>query len=210
MEDVLEVYTRPFEVSVPVVCMDEKPLQLLGDVREAIPASPGKPVRIDSEYVRRGTCSIFLFCEPLAGWRHAEAMERRTKKDWAHQIRWLLEERYPEAEKVVVVLDNLNTHNTSALYETFEPALALSLARRLELHHTPKHGSWLNIAEIELSSLSRQCLAKRRIGTLDGLNEELRGWHHDRNARQKGVDWQFTTDDARIKLKRLYPVIEEF
>lgn len=209
MEDVLEVYRRPFNESLPVICMDEKPQQLLNDARTPIPSRCRRTKKIDSEYIRQGTCSIFLFCEPLAGWRHADANERRTKKDWAHQIRWLLEKQYPDAEKVVLVMDNLNTHNTSSLYEAFSPDVAFSLAKRLEIHYTPKHGSWLNIAEIELSALSRQCLGKRRIGTLDDMNAELRCWHHSRNAQQKGVDWRFTTEDARIKLKHLYPIIDE-
>lgn len=206
----LEVYKRPFDKSFPVICMDEKPQQLLSETRQPLATRPGRPKRIDHEYVRQGTCSVFLFCEPLGGWRHAVADERRTKKDWAYHIRWLLEDRYPDAERVVLVMDNLNTHNISALYETFPPAEALALSQRLEIHYTPKHGSWLNIAEIELSSLTRQCLGKRRIGTMDELNEELGSWYHDRNVRQKGVDWQFTTDDARIRLKRLYPTIDEF
>jgi hypothetical protein len=210
MEDVLEVYSRPYCASLPVVCMDEKPQQLLCDARPPVTGTCGRPRRIDGEYVRMGTCSIFLFCEPLAGWRHAEALERRTKKDWAEQVRWLAEEQYPDAERIVLVMDNLNTHSLSALYEAFPPEKAFGIARRLEIHYTPKHGSWLNIAEIELSSLSRQCLGKRRISGLGELNSELSCWHHDRNARQKGVDWQFTNEEARIKLKRLYPVIEEF
>jgi len=210
MEDVLEVYKRPFDESVPVICMDEKPQQLLGDIRTPIPSAQRRTTKIDSEYVRQGTCSIFLFCEPLAGWRHVDAQVRRTKKDWAYQIRWLLDKQYPNVEKVVLVMDNLNTHNTSSLYEAFPPDIALGLAKRLEIHYTPKHGSWLNIAEIELSSLSRQCLGKRRIGTLDELNAELHCWHHSRNKQQKGVDWQFTSENARVKLKRLYPTIEEF
>lgn len=209
MEDVLEVYKRPFNEKFPVICMDEKPQQLLGETRQPMTIRPKRPKRIDHEYIRQGTCSIFLFCEPLGSWRNAVANERRTKKDWARHVRWLLEERYPDAERVVLAMDNLNTHNISSLYEAFAPAEALALAQRLEIHYTPRHGSWLNIAEIELSSLTRQCLGKRRIGTMGELNEELDSWYHDRNARQKGVDWQFTTEDARIKLKRLYPIIDE-
>lgn len=210
MEDVLEVYKLPFNESIPVICMDEKPLQLLGEKRRGIGCAAGRFTRIDNEYVRKGTCSIFLFCEPLGGWRHADAQERRTKRDWAHQIRWLLEEQYPAAERVALVMDNLNTHSISALYETFPPETALSLAKRLDIHYTPKHGSWLNIAEIELSALGRECLGKRRIGNIEALNEELQCWHSNRNARQRNVEWHFTTEDARIKLKRLYPTIEEF
>jgi hypothetical protein len=210
MEDVLEVYRRPFNARFPVVCMDEKPQQLLGHARPPSRCSPGVTAKTDYEYIRNGTASIFLFCEPLGGWRNAEAKERHTKKDWAYQVCWLLEEVYPEAEKVVLVCDNLNTHNTSSLYETFCPEKALALAKRLEIHYTPKHGSWLNIAEVELSALSKQCLGKRRIDNIDALNDELHCWHSNKNKQQKGVDWQFTTEDARVKLKRLYPVIEEF
>lgn len=188
--------------------MDEKPLQLLADARRKIKIKPGHPERIDNEYIRKGTCSIFLFTEPLNGWRYAVAREQRTKVDWAHQIKWLLQEQYPDAEKVILVLDNLNTHNISSLYEAFCPEIALSLAQRLEIHYTPKHGSWLNIAEIELSALGRQCLGSRRIDSLQALNTELAAWYVDRNYKQKGVDWQFSTSDARVKLKRLYPVIK--
>jgi hypothetical protein len=187
--------------------MDEKPLQLLADARRRIPASPGKAERIDNEYIRGGTCSIFLFTEPLAGWRYADAQERRTKKDWAAQVKWMLDEQYPDVEKVVLVMDNLNTHNISSLYEAFPPEEAFRLSRRLEIHHTPKHGSWLNIAEIELSALGRQCLGTRRISSMADLNAEMSSWQKDRNDNQKGVDWQFATDDARTKLKRLYPVV---
>ena len=207
MEDVLEVYSRPYDPARPVVCMDEKPCQLLGEVREPIPAAPGEVEKSDSEYKREGTCSIFLFTEPLAGWRHAEAFERRTKVDWAQRVKWVLDTQYPGAEKVVLVMDNLNTHSISSFYEAFPPEEAFRLSRRLEIHHTPKHGSWLDIAEIELSALAAQCLGSRRIPTLDALNKELSAWETRRNANQKGVDWQFTTDDARLKLKRLYPVV---
>jgi len=207
MEDVLAVYSRPFDEHRPVVCMDEKPLQLLGESQEKIKMKPGIPERYDSEYVRHGTCSIFLFTEPLSGWRNASALERRTRIDWANQIKWLLTEVYRDAEKIVLVMDNLNTHNIASLYEAFPPAEAFALAQKLEIHYTPKHGSWLDIAEIELSALSRQCLAHRRIDNLDDLNKELSAWAHSRNATQKGVDWQFTTEDARTRLKRLYPVV---
>jgi hypothetical protein len=207
MEDVLSVYARPYDKKRPVVCMDEKPYQLLSLSRPSIPIQPGKPEREDYEYIRAGTCSIFIFTEPLAGWRYAEAFPQRTKKDWALRIRWLLNERYPQAEKVVLVMDNLNTHAISALYETFPPEEAFQLAQRLEIHYTPKHGSWLNIAEIELSAMSAQCLGNRRIPGLKTMNAELADWHTQRNQMQKGVDWHFKTDDARIKLKRLYPLI---
>jgi len=207
MEDILEVYSRPFNVSRPVICMDEKPLQLLADARLKIPMLQGKAERFDNEYVRCGTCSIFLFTEPLNGWRYADAREHRKKIDWATQIKWLLTEEYPLAEKIVLVMDNLNTHNTSSLYEAFPPEEAFALAQRLEIHYTPKHGSWLNIAEIELSALGKQCLGSRRIDSLDKLNGEMTAWFRERNSSQKSVDWQFTASDARIKLKRLYPTL---
>jgi hypothetical protein len=204
MEDVLDLYAQPFEASLPVICMDEKPLQLLDEAREPIPMKSGMPERQDAEYVRNGTGCIFLFTEPLAGWRHVTACQRRTKVDWANQIRDLLENYYPDPPKIRLVMDNLNTHSISSLYEAFSPEIARNLASRLEIHHTPKHGSWLNIAEIELSALTRQCL-DRRIGTISSLGLELSAWETTRNNNQKGVDWQFTTRDARIKLKRLYP-----
>lgn len=207
MEDVLEVYSRPYDPQRPVVCMDEKPYQLLGDARDSLPMRPGDTEKTDNEYVRNGTCSIFIFTEPLAGWRDADALPRRTKQDWAHKVQWLLDDQYPEAEKVVFVMDNLNTHNISSLYEAFPPEEAFRLAQRLEIHYTPKHGSWLNIAECELSSLTAQCLGSRRIADIGLLNLELKAWNTRRNQTQKGVDWQFTTADARIKLKRLYPVV---
>jgi len=205
MEDVLAVYARPYDAARPVVCMDEKSYQLLCDVRGELPAKSGFTCKVDNEYERRGTCSVFVFCEPLGGWRHVEALSRRTKVDWAYKIRWLLEEQYSLAEKVVVVMDNLNTHDLSSLYEAFEPEVAFGLAQRLEIHYTPKHGSWLNVAEIELSALSLQCLGKRRISDIEVLNVEMSSWYSERNLAQRGVDWQFTTKDARIKLKSLYP-----
>jgi hypothetical protein len=207
MEDVLAVYSRPYDEKMPVVNMDERPYQLLDHACEPLPMEAGKPMREDYEYVRKGTCSIFIFTEPLAGWRYAQAFPRRTKKDWALRIKWLLNGQYPKAEKVVLVMDNLNTHAVSSLYETFPPDEAFSYAQRLEIHCTPKHGSWLNITEIELSALAVQCLGDRRIPDLHTLNEELAAWHKQRNRSQKGVDWQFTTGDARIKLKKLYPVM---
>lgn len=209
MEDVLSVYSRPYKKTLPVVCMDEKPFQLLDNRYEIIPMSEtNHKLKYDCEYERKGTSSIFMFTEPLASWRYAVALPRRTKKDWAHQIKWLLTEQYPKAKKVVLVMDNLNTHSIASLYNTFPPQEAFKLAGRLEIHFTPKHGSWLNIAEIELSSLSIQCLGDRRIPSIDILNDELASWHITRNAAQKGVDWQFKTADARIKLKHLYPTIE--
>ncbi len=207
MEDVLSVYARISDPRRPVVCMDEKPYQLLAHARAPIPATPGPSghdLREDSEYVRHGTCSIFVWVEPLAGWRRVEALARRTRLDWAGQVKQMLTVDYPDAEKVVLVMDNLNTHGIASLYEAFEPAEAFALAQRLEIHHTPKHGSWLNIAEIELSALTRQCL-DRRISDLDVLNTELTAWQHATNADQRQVDWQFTTNDARIKLRHLYP-----
>ena len=207
MEDVLDVYSRPYDPQKPVVCMDEKPYQLLDHARDPLPMRLGSTGKEDSEYIRNGTCSIFIFTEPLGGWREAEALPRRTKIDWAHKAKWLLDEQYPDADKVVLVMDNLNTHNMSSLYEAFPPEEAFRLAQRLEIHYTPKHGSWLNIAECELSSLAAQCLGSRRISDIELLNLELMSWHNRRNCSQKGVDWQFTTVDARIKLKRLYPII---
>jgi len=207
MEDVLAVYARPYDTRRPVVCMDEKPFQMLEHSRNPLPMQSGSVEKIDNEYIRCGTCSIFIFTEPLAAWRHTNAFPRRTKKDWAHRIKWLIDEQYPNAEKIVVVMDNLNTHTISALYETFQPEEAFRLAQHLEIHYTPKHGSWLNIAEIELSALATQCLGKRRIPDIDTLNAELSVWHTKRNQNQRGVDWQFTTISARDKLKSLYPLI---
>jgi len=184
--------------------MDEKPYQLLGEVRQPIPMSPGKLRKEDYEYVRKGTCSVFVFCEPLTGWVRTHARERRTKVDWAEEIRWLLEEAYPDAPKIRLVCDNLNTHVISSLYQAFEAKKARQLARPLEIHYTPKHGSWLNIAEIQISVLARQCLC-RRIPDLDLLNQELTAWDDTRSPAP--VDWRFSTDDARIKLKYLYPKV---
>jgi len=207
MEDVLAVYSRPYDGKRPVICMDEKPYQFLDNTLVPISMKPGSTEKIDYEYKRNGTCSIFIFTEPLAGWRYSEASPHRKKKDWAHWIKWLIDEQYPKAEKIVLVMDNLNTHAISSLYEAFPPKVAFRLAQRLEIHYTPKHGSWLNIAEVELSAMSTQCLGNRRIPNLKTLNTELAAWHTKRNTIQKGVDWQFATKDARIKLKRLYPVI---
>ena len=206
MEDVLEVYHRPYDPSIPVVCMDEKPYQLLGHARAPIPARPGHDLKEDSEYVRHGTCSIFVWVEPLAGRRRVDARPQRTRRDWAAEVDQLLTVDYPHAERVVLVMDNLNTHTLGSLYEAFEPAKARALAARLEIHYTPKHGSWLNIAEIELSRLTRQCL-DRRLDDLDLLNTELNAWQTATNADQRQVDWQFTTSDARVKLRHLYPQV---
>lgn len=204
MEDVLEVYHRPYDPHVPTVCMDEKPLQLLGHARDPIPARPGRDRKEDSEYVRHGTCSIFVWVEPLAGRRRVIARQRRTRIDWAHEVDHLLTSDYPDAERVVLVMDNLNTHTLGSLYEAFEPVKARALAERLEIHYTPRHGSWLNIAEIELSRLTRQCL-DRRIEDLQVLNTELAAWQEATNADQRQVKWQFSAIDARIKLRHLYP-----
>ena len=204
MEDILSVYARIYDPMRPVVCMDEKPYQLLAHARHPIGASPGQDAHEDSEYVRCGTCSIFVWVEPLAGWRRVHALPQRTRVDWAGQVKELLNVDYPDAETVVLVMDNLNTHGIASLYEAFSPEEAHALAQRLEIHHTPKHGSWLNIAEIELSALTRQCL-DRRISALEVLNTELAAWQTATNADQRQVDWQFTTDDARVKLRHLYP-----
>ncbi len=206
MEDVLSVYHLPYDPEYPVVCMDESCKQLVGEVRSPIPGKPGQPRRIDDEYVRCGVAEIFMEVEPLAGKRHVAVTERRTRKDWARQIKTMLDERYPEARKVRLIMDNLNTHTIASLYETFEPQEAHRLASRLEIHHTPKHGSWLNIAEIELSALKGQCL-NRRISEITRMQAEVRAWENYRNNHPKKINWQFATEDARVKLKRLYPNI---
>jgi DDE superfamily endonuclease len=207
MEDVLDVYHRPYDEKRPVVAVDEASKQLVGEVVQPIPAEPGQPERFDYEYVRNGTANLFMISEPLAEWRHVVVTERRTAKDFAEVLRWLAEDVYPEAEKVVLVMDNLNTHKLASLYEAFPPEQARRIAERIEVHHTPKHGSWLNVAEIELSVLSRQCL-DRRIASADELLKQLEPWEVERNDREVGVKWRFTTADARIKLRRLYPAIE--
>ena len=204
MEDILDVYCRPYDPRYPVVCLDEASKQLLGDLREPLPMEPGRPACVDSDYERRGTRSIFMACEPLRGWRVAEVTARRTQLDWAHFVRELVDVHFADAERVVLVMDNLNTHHPASLYEAFEPAEAKRLWDRLELHYTPKHGSWLNIAECELSVLSRQC-TKGRIPDEELLVEKVLAWATQRNAESKRVNWRFTTADARIKLKRLYP-----
>jgi hypothetical protein len=204
MEDVLGVYQRPYDPRFPQVCMDETSKQLVGHTRTPRPVAPGQPAREDFEYVRHGVRNLFLFVEPLRGWRHVRVTERRTKQDWASAIQELVDVHYPEAERIVLVLDNLNTHVGAALYETFAPVEARRRLDRLELHYTPLHGSWLNIAEIELSVLFRQCL-DRRISDHDTLIHEVAAWNTARNTRQSTISWRFTTADARIKLKRLYP-----
>lgn len=208
MEDILELYCLPYDPQIPLVCMDEQPVQLIKETRKPLPAGPGKPVRVDYEYERNGTANIFMLTEPLGGYRHVSVRERKTGIDWAHEIRDLLEVRYPQADRIRLVCDNLSTHKTGSLYEAFPPEEARQLARRLEIHYTPKHGSWLNIAEIELSALTRQCL-NRRMPDMVMLRNETSAWEKSRNERQKGVDWQFTTENARIKLTRLYPRIKE-
>lgn len=209
MEDVLEVYSRPYDENRPVICMDEKPFQLLDDRIEPIPMSKDNHTeKYDCEYVRKGSCSIFMFTEPLGQWREAHALPRRTSEDWAHQMKWLIDEAYPNAEKIVLVMDNLNTHTPASFYKAFSPEEAFRLTQRLEIHYTPKHGSWLDIAEIELSALTIQSLLGERIPSVDSLNHVLASWSLRRNSSQKGVSWQFTTSDARIKLKHLYPNIK--
>lgn len=205
MEDVLDVYHLPYDPEIPRVCMDEKPVQLLVEKRAAIPAQKGKPVRMDYEYMRNGTANVFLFIEPLSGHRIVSIRDRRTAIDWAQEIKDLLEIRYAKAKRIRLVCDNLNTHTIGSLYKAFPPEEERELAKRLEIHHTPTHGSWLNIAEIELSVLSSQCL-NRNIPDVDTMKRETKSWEWNRNARQKGVDWRFTTNDARIKLKHLYPL----
>ena len=207
MEDILDVYEMPYDPSVPVVCMDEKPYQLLGEARGALPMRPGDLQKIDSEYKRNGTASIFVFIEPLGGIRHISVREHRTAKDWAEEIRYLTDVSYPDKEKIILVMDNLNTHAIASLYKTFPAAEARRIARKLEIHYTPKHGSWLNIAEIEINVMTRQCLS-RRIADIEKLRPELQAWENDRNNAEARINWQFTTDNARIKLTSLYPKID--
>jgi transposase len=204
MEDVLEVYHRPFDERRPLVCVDEVPVQLAGEARLPLPAVPGRPQRYDYEYVRNGTANLFLAFEPLVGWRAVQVTERRTARDFAEFLRWLAEELHADARRVVLVTDNLNTHTPGCLYEAFAPARARAIAGRLEWHYTPKHGSWLNMAEIELAALSKQCLG-RRIGSREELEREVSAWQEERNERMVEARWQFTTAKARVKLHRLYP-----
>lgn len=207
MEDILDVYEMPYDPQLPVVCMDEKPYQLLEESREPLPMRPGDIKKIDSEYKRNGTCSIFVFTEPLAGWRHVMARSQRRAVDWAEEIKYLLDECYKDYEKVILVMDNLNVHAEASLYKRYSPQEARRLAKKLEIHYTPVHGSWLNIAEIELNAMTRQCLA-RRVGTLEELNQELEVWEQERNTACKTVNWHFQTEDAREKLVSLYPKFE--
>jgi hypothetical protein len=204
MEDVLEVYTRPYDERRPQVCMDEGSKQLVTDLREALPMEPGHPRRIDYEYDPNGYCNIFVACEPLAGQRFLQVRERRTTRDWALFVRELIDVQYPKADKIVLVMDNLNTHSPASFYEVFEPAEAWRLSQKLEIHYTPLHGSWLNMAEIELSVLGRQALSGR-MATMQQVQARVAAWQQRRNQQQAAIQWRFTTQDARIKLKRLYP-----
>jgi hypothetical protein len=206
MEDVLDVYTQPYDPRRPQVCLDEASRQLLADIRPPLPVAPGQPARVDSEYERHGTAAMFMVCEPLAGRRHVRVRDRRTAVDWAHVVKEVVDELYPAAERIVLVMDNLNTHTPASLYEAFPPAEAKRLADKLEIHYTPKHGSWLNMAELELSVLARQCL-EDRFATAAALTTAVAAWEHARNGAQTTINWRFTTADARIKLKHLYPAI---
>ena len=208
MEEVLDIYAIPYDPDRPVLCMDEQPVQLFKETRTPIPATAKHGKRVDYEYERAGTANIFMFTEPLAGWREVTVRETKTKLDWAVEMARILEERYERCDKVILVCDNLNTHTKGAFYEAFEPERARQLVRRIEFRHTPKHGSWLNIAENELSSLTRQCVSGRRFGDIATLREETSAWSSDVNSTQRGVDWQMKVDDARTKLKSVYPKIK--
>ena len=205
MEDVLELYAQPYNAAFPVVCMDEQPVQLTKETRQPIVATRTHPRRVDYEYKRAGTACIFMFAEPLSGWRKVNARPRRTKVDWALEMEELLRTRYANAEKVMLVCDNLNTHTRGAFYEAFEAKKARELVRRIEFHNTPKHGSWLNIAENELSSMTRQAISGRRIESIEMLRREMSAWADSSNKKQRGIDWQFTVENARVKLRSLYP-----
>lgn len=207
MEDVLDVYTRPYDPNHPFVCFDETSKQLIAEKIEPLPAEPGKKQRYDYQYERNGVCNLFMFFEPLGAWRHVEVTQRRTAVDYAHQMKYLVDERYPNATKITVVHDQLNTHAKASLYKAFDPTEAKRILDKLEFHYTPKHGSWLNMAEIELSVLTRQCL-DCRIPDKETLIQEIAAWEEVRNREAHTVDWRFTTNDARIKLKRLYPSIQ--
>jgi hypothetical protein len=208
MEEVLETYAQPYNPEVPVICMDEQPVQLLKETRQPIPATTTHAKRVDYEYERGGTANIFMFTEPLAGWREVAVREKKTKLDWATEMARLLEGRYAQCAKVILVCDNLNTHTKGAFYEAFEPERARQLVRRIEFCYTPKHGSWLNVAENELSSITRQCVSGRRFGNIETLRAETAAWSTDVNATQRGVDWQMKINDARCKLKSVYPKIK--
>lgn len=204
MEDVLDIYEMAYNPALPVVCMDEKPYQLLGEIREPLPMRPGDTQKTDFEYIRNGTCSIFIFNEPLGGVRHVSVREHRTAVDWAEEIKYLVDVSYPECSRIILVMDNLNTHAIASLYKTYPAEEARRIARKLEIHFTPKHGSWLNMAEIELNVMTRQCLS-RRIHDIDKLRQELTAWEVTRNQNAECINWQFTTKDARTKLVSLYP-----
>ena len=206
MEDVLDVYEMPYNPAIPVVCMDEKPYQLLGEVRDSWAMRPGDDKKVDSEYSRNGTCSIFAFIEPLGGMHHVSVREHRTAKDWAEEIKYLSDVMYPSAEKILLVMDNLNTHAPASLYKAFPPEEARRLAERFEWHYTPKHGSWLDMAEIEIGIMSRQALSKP-LPDLESFKKQVRAWTIKRNAEHRKINWQFTTQDARIKLLKLYPIV---
>lgn len=207
MEDVLDLYARDYDPERPQVCFDEMPYQLVEEKRTPLPAEPGKkrPERYDYEYRRAGVRNLFMVFEPHAGWRHVEVTKRRTKEDFAHRMKALVDEHYPEAKKIRLVMDNLNTHTPAALYETFEPALARRILSKLELHYTPEHGSWLNMIEAEFAVLANQCVGGRRIGDEEALKKEVAAWERERNERKATVEWRFTVEDAREKLQRLYP-----
>ena len=207
MEDVLDVYTQGQDTSRPLVCMDERPKQLIGETRTPLPVKPGVAACFDTEYVRNGTCDIFMFVAPLEGWRRAEITEQRTRADWAKQIKRLVDEDFPDAEKIILVMDNLNTHSIASLYETYPAEEAKRIKDKLEIHYTPKHGSWLNMAEIELNVINNQGLSPR-IPTIEQMKKETAAWNRRRNREACKINWRFTTADARIKLKRLYPQFE--
>jgi hypothetical protein len=207
MENVLEVYKRPYDPKRPVVCMDEKPKQLTRETRTPIGCRQGRCERYDFEYERNGTANVFLFVEPLKGWRRVEVTDRRTRQDWAQQIRHLIDVDYRKAQKITLVMDNLNTHSPASLYEAFEPAEARRLIEKLEIVHTPRHGSWLNVAEVELAVMEKQSIGGR-VPDAIVLTERVKAWEHDRNSAKRKVNWHFTTADARIKLRRLYPQIQ--
>jgi len=207
MEDVLDVYKRPYDPKRPQVCFDERPKQLVADVRKPIPAYPGRRARYDYEYKRNGVANLFMMFEPLRGKRRVKVSDRRTKKDFAQCMRELVDDIYPDVDQIVLVMDNLNTHKKASLYEAFEPAEAKRIADKLEIHYTPKHGSWLNMAEIEISVMSRQCL-RERMGNVQQLAKEVLLWQRNRNCKEVKVDWRFTTNDARIKLQKLYPSMD--
>jgi hypothetical protein len=208
MEDVLEIYSKPYNPSIPVICMDEQPIQLLNETRAPIPATQSHPERVDYEYERSGTASIFMFTEPLAGKRDVSVRDRRTKVDWAIEMERLLSTQYANVEKIILVCDNLNTHTRGAFYEAFPAEKARDIVKRIEFHYTPKHGSWLNIAECELSAMTNQCVKNRRFGNIELLAQETQAWAKKINQTQRGVNWQFSIEKARHKLKSIYPKIE--